>query len=86
MRTDALYTSSLAAFISPISQRQDMTLDEAHRLTLVILKQVMEEKLNEHNVQLAQVRLSSLIICSSSQATFALRRKSLDMQRLIWKC
>jgi 20S proteasome subunit alpha 5 len=32
-----------------------MTLDEAHRLTLKILKQVMEEKLNEHNVQLAQV-------------------------------
>lgn len=36
-----------------------MTLEEAHKLTLVILKQVMEEKLNEHNVQLAQVRLHS---------------------------
>lgn len=36
-----------------------MTLEEAHKLTLVILKQVMEEKLNEHNVQLAQVRLRS---------------------------
>jgi hypothetical protein len=39
---------------------KDMTLEEAHKLTLVILKQVMEEKLNEHNVQLAQVRLPPL--------------------------
>lgn len=41
-----------------------MTLEEAHKLTLVILKQVMEEKLNEHNVQLAQVR-SHLMIFGS---------------------
>ncbi|OCH90564.1 proteasome subunit alpha type 5 [Obba rivulosa] len=32
-----------------------MTLREAHLLTLRVLKQVMEEKLDQHNVQLAQV-------------------------------
>lgn len=32
-----------------------MTLDEAHKLALKILKQVMEENVNENNVQLAQV-------------------------------
>lgn len=35
---------------------QQMTLLEAHKLTLRVLKQVMEEKLDQHNVQLAQVR------------------------------
>lgn len=34
---------------------QQMTLLEAQTLTLRILKQVMEEKLDQHNVQLAQV-------------------------------
>jgi hypothetical protein len=34
---------------------QNMTLDEAHKLALKILKQVMEENVNENNVQLAQV-------------------------------
>jgi hypothetical protein len=34
-----------------------MTLREAQVLTLSVLKQVMEEKLDQHNVQLAQVRL-----------------------------
>jgi 20S proteasome subunit alpha 5 len=33
-----------------------MTLLEAHKLALKVLKQVMEEKLDENNVQLAQVR------------------------------
>jgi len=32
-----------------------MTLLEAHKLILRVLKQVMEEKLDQHNVQLAQV-------------------------------
>jgi hypothetical protein len=32
-----------------------MTLLEAQKLTLRVLKQVMEEKLDHHNVQLAQV-------------------------------
>lgn len=32
-----------------------MTLKEAHVLTLRVLKQVMEEKLDQHNVQIAQV-------------------------------
>lgn len=35
---------------------QNMTLDEAHRLALKILKEVMEEKVDENNIQLAQVR------------------------------
>lgn len=34
---------------------QSMTLKEAHALALKVLKQVMEEKLDENNVQLAQV-------------------------------
>lgn len=34
-----------------------MTLQEAQQLTLKVLKDVMEEKLDKHNVQLAQVRL-----------------------------
>lgn len=32
-----------------------MTLKEAHLLALKVLKQVMEEKLDQHNVQLAEV-------------------------------
>ena len=36
-----------------------MTLAEAQSLTLRVLKQVMEEKLDQHNVQLAQVRALS---------------------------
>ncbi len=32
-----------------------MTLQEAQTLVLRVLKQVMEEKLDHHNVQLAQV-------------------------------
>lgn len=39
-----------------------MTLKEAQTLTLRILKQVMEEKLDRHNVQLAQVRLTFLFL------------------------
>lgn len=34
---------------------QQMTLEEGHKLALTTLKQVMEEKLDENNVQLAQV-------------------------------
>jgi len=37
-----------------------MTLLEAHKLALKVLKQVMEEKLDENNVQLAQVSQSSI--------------------------
>lgn len=32
-----------------------MTLQEAHSLVLKVIKQVMEEKLDAHNVQLSQV-------------------------------
>jgi hypothetical protein len=35
-----------------------MTLLEAQKLTLRVLKQVMEEKLDHHNVQLAQACIS----------------------------
>lgn len=34
---------------------KQMTLQEAQILTLRVLKQVMEEKLDQHNVQVAQV-------------------------------
>ncbi|KAI9452398.1 hypothetical protein HD554DRAFT_2179902 [Boletus coccyginus] len=34
---------------------KQITLLEAQKLTLQVLKQVMEEKLEHHNVQLAQV-------------------------------
>lgn len=37
-----------------------MTLAEAQVLALKVLKQVMEEKLDHNNVQLAQVRSSFL--------------------------
>jgi len=37
-----------------------MALLEAQKLTLRVLKQVMEEKLDHHNVQLAQVGLRLL--------------------------
>jgi len=43
-----------------------MSLREAQILTLRVLKQVMEEKLDQHNVQLAQVNsnwLCSIQIC-----------------------
>lgn len=36
--------------------KKDMTLKDAQILTLSILKQVMEEKLDKNNVQLAQVK------------------------------
>jgi 20S proteasome subunit alpha 5 len=36
-----------------------MTLEEAASLALKVLKQVMEEKLDENNVQLAQVSTTS---------------------------
>ena len=40
---------------------QQMTLQEARILTLRVLKQVMEEKLDQNNVQVAQVRSSMQI-------------------------
>ena len=40
-----------------------MTLREAQILTLRILKQVMEEKLDQHNVQLAQVCIAGYELC-----------------------
>jgi len=43
-----------------------MTLDEAESLTLKVLKQVMEEKLDQHNVQLAKVSAFSFFLVISS--------------------
>lgn len=48
-----------------------MTLDEAQNLTLKILKQVMEEKLDHHNVQIARV---------SSLSQFYIRAYSLSCE------
>lgn len=45
----------------------NITLDEAKVLTLRILKQVMEEKLDHHNVQLAEVGSSLLLDHPCSQ-------------------
>lgn len=46
-----------SAFDSRMSNfAQSMSLGDAHVLALRVLKQVMEEKLDEHNVQLAQGR------------------------------
>jgi ATP-dependent RNA circularization protein (DNA/RNA ligase family) len=53
--------SRLCLFPYNRRSRQQMTLKEAQLLTLRVLKQVMEEKLDQHNVQLAQVRF---FICS----------------------
>ncbi len=38
-----------------LTSPQQMSLREAQVLVLRVLKQVMEEKLDQHNVQLAQV-------------------------------
>jgi hypothetical protein len=46
-----------------------MTLKEAQVLTLRVLKQVMEEKLDQHNVQLAQVYLSKISHCHRTTLT-----------------
>jgi 20S proteasome subunit alpha 5 len=42
-----------------------MTMQEAQLLTLRVLKQVMEEKLDHHNVQLAQVNPAHLMVLSA---------------------
>jgi 20S proteasome subunit alpha 5 len=44
---------------------QQMTIAEAHTLVLRVLKQVMEEKLDQHNVQLAEVREPPFISTAS---------------------
>jgi 20S proteasome alpha/beta subunit len=41
-----------------------MTLEEGHRLALKILKEVMEEKVDENNIQLAQVRIRNRVLVS----------------------
>jgi hypothetical protein len=46
-----------------------MTLLEAHKLALKVLKQVMEEKLDENNVQLAQVIQSPIQMMNTELMT-----------------
>ena len=46
---------SLLTVLALTFRLQQMTLEEAQILILRVLKQVMEEKLDQHNVQLAQV-------------------------------
>ena len=48
-------TAMILEFYANTLSQQRMTMLEAQKLTLQILKQVMEEKLDHHNVQLAQV-------------------------------
>lgn len=43
--------------------RQDMTKDEAELLALDILRQVMEEKVNNNNVEMASVTVTVSIDC-----------------------
>ena len=43
-----------------------MTLQEAHLLVLKVLKQVMEEKLDAHNVQLSQVSAQTVSTLNTS--------------------
>lgn len=45
-----------------------MTLQEAQALTLRVLKQVMEEKLDHHNVQLALVCITATNSYSANQS------------------
>ena len=45
-----------------------MTLDEAHRLALKILKEVMEEKVDENNIQLAQVSTPGAMVAVFSNS------------------
>lgn len=55
------------------SQSQEMSIVEAQLLTLKILKQVMEEKLNEQNVQLAQVRSIPSLFLHTTSGLFSAR-------------
>lgn len=65
---DSLYLCKLNITEHPFQQ---MTLREAQILTLRVLKQVMEEKLDQHNVQLAQVRPFHILKSCIEQLRFA---------------
>jgi 20S proteasome subunit alpha 5 len=41
------------------SYKDDMTMNEAEKLSLQVLKNVMEEKIDQHNVEVASVELST---------------------------
>jgi hypothetical protein len=58
-----------------------MTLLEAHKLALKVLKQVMEEKLDENNVQLAQVSQSSIQMMNTKLMTGDIGRRIRDSIR-----
>lgn len=63
------------SFISTESGCQSLTLEEAKVLTLKVLKQVMEEKLDENNVELAIV---------SAKQRFAILKKD-ELKQVIDK-
>jgi len=51
---------------------QQLTLQDAQILALRVLKQVMEEKLDHHNVQVAQVwRYPALFYASGTESAFS---------------
>jgi 20S proteasome subunit alpha 5 len=57
-----------------------MTLREAQILTLRVLKQVMEEKLDQHNVQLAQVGdFLSLSVCTFTVCLQVTKEKGFEI-------
>lgn len=61
MVQSACFISQLSLIANSILSQQ-MSLFEAQKLTLRVLKQVMEEKLDHHNVQLAQVSNSAYLL------------------------
>lgn len=58
--------TALVSFLvtNPCVLYQQMTLHDAHTLALKVLKQVMEEKLDAHNVQLSQASARCLPLFS----------------------
>lgn len=68
-------------FTDPCIQWQSLTLEEAKVLALKILKQVMEEKLDDNNVELAQVVPSAK---SKTGAQFTILNKT-DLKAVIEK-
>lgn len=64
-----------------VSSLQSLTLEEAKVLALKILKQVMEEKLDDNNVELAQVVPSAK---SKTGAQFTILNKT-DLKAVIEK-
>lgn len=54
--------------------REDLTLNDAQDLALEILKQVMEDKLNSTNVEMAVVTSEGFHLCTASELESAIGR------------